>query len=110
MGRTMIRAILNSARGVQPNDNSPQAAAARCINGFAELDGIEFIAKVDVEKDAKGEDRNVVKMAIEPDHKEYASIKSSIQSSTSAPILAAPIPAQARPATAPATGKPSWAQ
>ena len=36
MGRSMIRGILNSARNVSPQDNSPQAAAARRINGFAE--------------------------------------------------------------------------
>ena len=29
MGRSFIRAVLNSARNVQPQDNSPQAAAAR---------------------------------------------------------------------------------
>ena len=67
MGRSFIRAALNSARNVHPQDNSPQAAAARRIQGFHELDGIEFLARVDVEKDAKGEDRNVVKLAVEPD-------------------------------------------
>ena len=50
MGRSFIRAVLNSARNVQPQDNSPQAAAARRINSFADLDGIEFLARVDVEK------------------------------------------------------------
>ncbi len=50
----------------------PQAAAARRIQGFHELDGIEFLARVDVEKDAKGLDRNVVKLAVEPDHPDYA--------------------------------------
>jgi hypothetical protein len=35
MGRSFIRAALNSARNVHPQDNSPQAAAARRINGFA---------------------------------------------------------------------------
>ena len=59
---------LNSARNVHPQDNSPQAAAARRIQGFHELDGLEFLARVDIEKDAKGQDRNVVKVAVEPDH------------------------------------------
>lgn len=44
MGRSFIRAALNSARNVHPQDNSPQAAAARRIQGFHELDGIEFLA------------------------------------------------------------------
>mgnify|MGYP002144339895 CR=1 FL=1 len=35
------------------------------INSFADLDGIEFLARIDVEKDSKGEDRNVIKLAVE---------------------------------------------
>ena len=66
-GRSFIRAALNSARNVHPQDNSPQAAAARRIQGFRELDGLEFLARVDIEKDG-GPDRNVVKIAVEPDH------------------------------------------
>ena len=53
MGRTFIRAVLNSSRNIQPQDNSPQAAAARRIQGFNELDGIEFVARIDVEKDGR---------------------------------------------------------
>lgn len=110
MGRSMIRAILNSARNVHPQDNGPQASAARRIQGFNELDGIDFLARVDVEKDAKGEDRNVVKLAVEPDHKDYAALMGA---SPRAPVTSAPAPAATsapttqRPAT---TGKPSWAQ
>lgn len=111
MGRSMIRAILNSARNLHPQDNGPQAAAARRIQGFNEIDGIEFIARVDVEKDAKGEDRNVVKLAVEPDHKDYAALmgtpsRISTGGATQSPV-ASSTPAPQRPAT---TGKPSWAQ
>jgi hypothetical protein len=111
MGRSMIRAILNSARNVHPQDNGPQAATARRIQGFNELDGIEFIARVDVEKDAKGEDRNVVKLAVEPDHKDYATLmgaapRAHIAGATPAPAASSALAPQ-RPAT---TGKPSWAQ
>ncbi len=112
MGRSFIRGILNSSRNIHPQDNSPQAAAARRIRDFAELDGIEFLARVDVEKDAKGEDRNVVKVAIEPDHKDYAALMQiaprsagSVATPTAAPARAAS-PAPQRPVT----GKPAWAQ
>jgi hypothetical protein len=117
MGRSFIRAALNSARRVHPQDNSPQAAAARRINSFADLDGLEFIARVDVEKDGKGEDRNVVKLAIEPDHKDYAALmggaaKAPTGAGTSgAPAQATPsYAAAARAAQPTATGKPAWAQ
>lgn len=108
MGRSFIRAALNSARGILPQDNSPQAASARRIASFADLDGIEFIARVDVEKDGKGEDRNVVKIAIEPDHKDYAALRSG-NSGTTMQAPAAPA-TPARAAQPPVTGKPSWAQ
>ena len=114
MGRSMIRGILNSARNVHPQDNSPQAASARRIQGFHELDGIEFLARVDVEKDAKGEARNVVKLAIEPDHKDYAALMGMVSKaptgggSTGAPAPAAP--QQANTQRPPVSGKPAWAQ
>nr|CRH06066.1 Conserved protein of unknown function [Candidatus Magnetococcus massalia] len=72
MGRSFIRAILNSSRGLKDKDNSPQAQQARRINGLADLDGIEFLAKIDVEKDQRDDsDKNVIKFAITPDYKEY---------------------------------------
>jgi hypothetical protein len=72
IGRSFIRAILNSARGFSEKDESPQAVAARNIKSFAELDGIEFIARIDVEKNkATGEERNVIKRAVTKGHKDY---------------------------------------
>ncbi|ONF43301.1 hypothetical protein BTO32_11500 [Marinobacter lutaoensis] len=102
MGRAFIKGILNSARGLHPQDNSPQAQQARRIQGFADLDGIEFVAKVELEKDQYGEDKNVVKTAITPDHKDYAAVMGQ------APVSQGAAPAPARPATP--TGRPSWAQ
>jgi hypothetical protein len=72
MGRSFMKAILNSARGIHPADNSPAAQNARRIAGFAELDGIEFLGKVDWEKDQHGQDKSVIKSAVTPDHRDYA--------------------------------------
>lgn len=115
MGRTFIRAVLNSSRNIQPQDNSPQAAAARRIQGFNELDGIEFVARIDVEKDGRGEMRNVVKMAVEPDQPDYSRGATSAAQRPAAAYQASPTssaPAQAHTQThrAPVSGKPSWAQ
>lgn len=124
MGRTFVRAALNSARNVLPQDNSPQAVAARRIQGFVDLDGLEFVVRVDIEKDDRGDDRNVVKMAIEPDHPDYARIlgvPSKLKATAPAqsnPATSAPAasPAQTNAASAPApqrapvSGKPAWAQ
>jgi hypothetical protein len=85
IGRSFIRAILNSARGFSEKDDSPQAVAARNIKSFAELDGIEFIARIDVEKDKKtGEERNVIKRAVTKGHKDYpGSAASELQAALS---------------------------
>jgi hypothetical protein len=115
MGRTFIRAALNSAHGIQPQDNSPQAAAARRIQGFADLDGLEFAVRVDIEQDDRGDAQNVVKVAVEPDHPDYAKLmkippKVSGGGNSGAPAQAAPSYQAPTPQRAPVTGKPSWAQ
>ncbi len=74
-GRSFIKAILNSSRGIMPSDNSQHAQTARCIHGFADLDGIKFIAKVEIEKDMNGQERNTIKCAIEPGHIDYPMVK-----------------------------------
>jgi hypothetical protein len=105
MGRSFIKGILNSARGVTSKDDSPQAVAARRINGFADLDGIEFVARIDVEKDQRnGDDRNTIKTAITKDHKSYPTGQTTY----------APPQTQQQPApqtqAAPASNLPTWAR
>ena len=106
MGRSLLRAVLNSARNVQPQDTSPHATAARRIQGFQELDGIAFIAKIDIEKDGRGELRNVVKLAVEPDQPEYVA-ESAASAGTVAAGAATPAAQDAQPAS---TDRPIWAQ
>ncbi len=71
IGRGFIRAILNSSSGFADNDNSPEAIKARQINNLADLDGIEFIARIDVADDDKYGKKNVIRTAITPEHKSY---------------------------------------
>ena len=67
MGHSLVRGILNPARGISDKDNSPEAQAARWINGFADLDGLEFVARIDIGSDANGDDKSEVRGAITPD-------------------------------------------
>ena len=103
-------------------DPEEAASAARRINGFVDLDGVEFLARVDVEKDGRGDDRNIVRVAVEPDHKDYAAfmgVPSKVTpggGASGAPAAVAPsfagsaqVP-QSRPAAPAVAGKPSWAQ
>ena len=116
-GRAFIRALLNSARRINPQDQSPQAQQARCIQSFADLDGIEFVARIDVEKDQRsGEDRNVIRAVIEPNHKDYPLLMAgsgATSASATTTGYAAPVQATgaAPVASAPAvSGRPTWAQ
>jgi hypothetical protein len=95
MGRSLVRGILNSARGLSDKDNSPEAQNARRIAGFADLDGLEFVARIDIGKDSNGEDKNDIRQAVTRDHKDYAAAMGGIASLTA--YGAAPAPAYAAP-------------
>jgi hypothetical protein len=95
MGRSLVRGILNSARGLSDKDNSPEAQNARRISGFADLDGIEFVARIDIGKDSNGEDKNDIRQAVTRDHKEYAAATAG---NAHAPAYAPPQPSYAAPA------------
>jgi hypothetical protein len=139
MGRGLIRGILNSSRGISDKDNSPEAQARRRIAGFHELDGVEFAARIDVGTDSNGEEKNEIKSALAPNHRDYASVMglgaSAASSAPAAPYHAPPstpsydapmgqgytaIPPQVpqQPVQAPSqspaspgfTGRPSWAE
>jgi len=135
MGRSLIRGILNSSRGISDKDNSPEAQARRRINGFADLDGLEFVARIDIGQDTNGEDKNEIKSAVMPDHRDYAQTMGQVAAgmapqmqppaftpqhqapATSAPAQGHPAPAsQPQPQQTPAhhapafSGRPSWAE
>ncbi len=111
--KTSMRAMLCSARNVKPDDMSEHATAARRINAWADLDGVEFAAKVGISKGNNGyPDRNQIAAVIEPGHKDYTAIMSGEGGATVAASAPAPQAAWAKPATAaPATGAvPAWAR
>ena len=111
MGRSFLRGMLNSARGISDKDVSPQAQAARRIGGFADLDGLEFVAKIEHGTDAGGETKNEIRMAVTPDHRDYAQHMGlpaqPVYHPPAQPALQQPV--QAQPAS-PVPGRPSWAQ
>ena len=94
MGRGFMRGMLNSARGLSDKDNSPEAQNARRISSFADIDGIEFVARIDVCTDSNGQDKNDIRQALTHDHKEYAAIMGGMMApvgySPAQPVYAAP--------------------
>jgi hypothetical protein len=73
LGKARIRAILESAKNVNPKDMSETAISARKINSFDELNGLEFVVKIGVERDRNGvhQDKNKIASIITPDHADY---------------------------------------
>jgi hypothetical protein len=126
MGRSFIKAVLNSARNIHPDDYTPEAQRLRQIRSFAELDGVEFAARIGIEKDGKDEFRNIIRKVIEPDHKDYAVLMltksprdggagngSGGAPATTAPSTSIPAPQSGtgyQPRLGNAQGRPSWAQ
>lgn len=118
MGRGLIRGILNSARGISDKDNSPEAQTRRRINGFGDLDGLEFVARIDVGQDTNGDDKNEVRGAVTPDHRDYAALMGVVAGTPAIPMgqgasQNAPSLHQPRQPAAAAPGagmRPSWAQ
>lgn len=106
MGRSFIRAALNSAHGLAPTDTSAHAAACRRISGFSQLDGLEFTVRIDQEKDGRDELRNIVRSVIEPGHAAYGATSTS--PAAGAPAVQTPA---AKSASNPTAGtRPAWAQ
>jgi hypothetical protein len=106
ISRGRLRAVLESARGIKPDDMSDAARKARTAE-LSDLDGMRFIARIGVEKGKPrnngGEnypDRNVIAMIVTPDRKNWHAVEQAPPSpkSTSSAII-----------TAPAIPKPAWA-
>jgi len=117
MGRSFVRGILNSSRGLSDKDNSPQAQNSRRINGFADLDGIEFLVKIDVGKDANGDPKNEIRFAVMPNHKDWEAYQKSgglwkpgiVAAGVNATVPAeTPTTTDTQPSTNP--NRPNWAQ
>ena len=85
ISRGKLRAILESARGVKPDDASEQARAARKAN-LADFNGMRFIARIGIEKgkprandDGEYPDRNVLLTVVTPDRKDWHAIEQVVQ-------------------------------
>lgn len=102
MGRTMIRAILESSRGIRPDDASEAAMKERRISGFGDLDGREFVVKIGVDENPGYEPKNVIQAIIPATHKDYAALMAGQEVAMGAPAPSAP--------TQPASSTPAWAQ
>ena len=113
-----IKAVLDSALGLDPNDVSPQARAAR-TKSYKELEGLVFIGKIGIERgtpknDGSGEswpDKNILAAIITPDRREWHPVVQPPPFNGGGPTTpgsAAPSGA-APPTSTPPITRPGWA-
>lgn len=89
LGRSKIKAMLNSAFALLPNDNSDQAQAKRTVDSYAAFNGLCYMVQVEVQPARdKFKERNVVDFVIEPNDPAYRP-----RGSNSKQLVMAPKPA-----------------
>src|SRR5262249_29747824 len=77
IAKSHMRAMLESARGINPVDESDTAKAKRSVASFSEFDGLEFVARIGIEKGApasggaKYPDKNQIAHVVTPDEPEW---------------------------------------
>jgi hypothetical protein len=73
MGKSRIRAILESAKNINPKDTSETAQIARKINSYDELNGLEIVVIIGIESDRNGvyPNKNKIASIITPDQVVY---------------------------------------
>lgn len=119
ISKSTFRAMIDSALGLNPEDMSEAAKARRVLRGLADLDGISFVAKIQVEpsrnpayKDANKLDHVVLPTV--PEWKRVMAGEPVPAQPTSKPRPAAAAPAQAalsawgQPQATVAHAAPAW--
>ena len=108
----VLKAIIDSALGLMPNDVSAEARAARTVS-IKQFEGMNFIAKIGVEKggpknDGSGNypDKNVLAGVITKDKSGWHAVEQSPPFNGGGDGAAAPIPS----APAAAVERPDWAR
>jgi hypothetical protein len=105
--KSAIRAMIDSALGLNPDDMSEATKAKRILRGFADLNGITFVAKIRVEpsSDPRYGDSNKLDRVILPTEPEWKKVMDGQD--------IPPVPSGMRrkaPATAASAAPPAWSQ
>lgn len=80
ISKAAFRAMIDCACGLDPKDDTPRARDMRVMRGFKDLDGIEFWARVGIQKGGKRDgggggddypDKNTIAHIVTPDEPEW---------------------------------------
>jgi hypothetical protein len=97
ISKRTLRAILESARGIRPDDQSEAAKKARQIESYGDLNNLRFVARLDVLPARDGyQAKNVIDEVVTPDAQAWRQ-----------PEQMTPTPSQT--ATAGQIDRPTWA-
>lgn len=104
-----LRAILESARGVRPDDTGDGAKRKRQIASYGDFDGLRFIGRIGVEA-AKDNfpAKNILLEALTPDRKDWHPVEQVAKQPAAAATPTAPS-AATKPETAKQITRPTWA-
>jgi hypothetical protein len=105
-----LKAILQSARGFRPDDNSDAAKAALRLQSYGDFDQLRFVARLGVEPPKDGyAAKNTIKEVITPDRHDWKKPEQIDRDLLDkATTTAAPAQPSAPPANA--IARPQWAQ
>lgn len=76
IAKSAFRAMVDSALGLDPKDDSAAAKAKRVISGLRQLDGIAFVARIMVEpaSNSNYKDANKLANVVTPDEPQYGAV------------------------------------
>src|SRR6516165_6888929 len=103
ISKRYLRAMLESARGIRPDDKSDAAKEARRTTSYGDFNGLSFMVRIGVEPPQNGyRAKNRLDQVITPDQKAWHAV-------TQEPVAAAST-TSAKPASTPAQiERPKWA-
>jgi hypothetical protein len=109
ISKRTFRAMIDSALGLDPDDNTEEAKAKRRLRGLADLDGIAFVAKIAVEPstDPRYPDKNKLDRPVLPNEKEWQAVMNGEEV---APSPSRPRSASGGASSAATVQKPAWGQ
>ena len=107
ISKSILRAMIDSALGLDPHDMSEAAKAKRILRGLGDLNGITFVAKIKVEAsdDPRYAPSNKLDRVVVPNEPEWRKVMDG-------EVLAPSPSTRARPKAAPSTPapQPAWGQ
>ena len=118
ISKSQFRAMIDSALGLNPDDMSEAAKAKRMLRGLADLDGITFVAKIQIEpnRNPAYKDANKLDHVVLPTAPEWKKVMDGealpaqpshrSRPAAAAPVSTAPAWGQSQPASN--SAEPAW--